>query len=174
MSQIGQGNCYCCNNSTICNTQSYTSCCSCNVGYSLLWGSQTLIQYVAPMSGIYVINYSLTGGTQPNSVSVTINGTSAGNLNPQGGSISLQLNAGDIVAVSVGWGVSYWGGSFTVCITQPTPTPTPTPSPTPSPSPTNPIPWPSPSSKTDMMLIVLLLVAIVVIVLWLLKPKRVS
>ena len=117
----------------------------------------TILTYVVPYAGSYVITAATTSGNPPSNFNVYLNGSQVGSIKGQGGSIQVNASPGDVINVQVTWGVFYMGGTVKVCVTAPSP---PSPSPTPIPSP---VPGQQ-SNLTKMLILTLFIIAIVGII----------
>ena len=109
--------------------------------------------YIVPIPGTYTVSGVTTGGVPPSRFVVFLNGSVAGYFNGSGGSISVNANTGDVIKVSVYWGMFYPGGTVLVCIIPPTLTPTPTPSP----------PTPTSGISLQFSIIPIILISIVIL-----------
>jgi len=111
--------------------------------------------YIVPRPGTYTVSGVTTGGVPPSRFVVFLNGSVAGSFNGSGGSVSVSANTGDVIKVSVYWGMFYPGGTVLVCIIPPTSTPTPPP------------PTPIPSIPSTMLLIIFALIFAIVLIIFL-------
>lgn len=134
-----------------CTNLSNSVCCSLTISSPIVLGGATVMTYIVPRSGTYTVSGVTTSGVPPSRFVVFLNGSVAGSFNGSGGSISVNANTGDVIKVSVYWGMFYPGGTVLVCIIPPTPTPTPIP--------------PTPTGEISLQFLIILIILISVVLL---------
>jgi len=144
-----------CASGNACISQSNSVCCSLSIGFQIAGGSATVMTYIVPSPGTYTVSGTTTSGNPPSDFVVFLNGSKVGSFNGSGGSISVKANSGDVIIVTVNWGVFYQGGTVLACIILPTPTPTSTPTTTPS----------TPTSGISLQFLIILIILIYIVLL---------